>query len=100
VPLKQNPPRLHRHRCPIVSGITPEHIDAIIKAEAYYVFPGTTVTVCCPTLRNGFHVIGESACVDPETFNEQKGRQIARDYAKQQAWKLEGYLLKETLLRT
>lgn len=38
------------------------------KAEAYYVFPGTTLTVCALTLRNGFQVVGESAAASPENF--------------------------------
>lgn len=27
--------------------LNPEWIDATIKSELYYVFPGTTLTVCC-----------------------------------------------------
>ena len=33
--------------------ITPADIDRAIVAEAYYVFPGTTLTVVCLTLLNG-----------------------------------------------
>ena len=77
--------------------ITPERIDATIAGEAYYVFPGTMLTVCCLTLRNGFTVIGESACASPENFNVEIGRKIARDNARQKIWALEGYLLRTNL---
>lgn len=77
--------------------ITPEQIEAAIASEAYHIFPGTTLTVCCLTLRNGYTVIGESACASPKNFDEALGRRIARDNAKQKIWALEGYLLREKL---
>lgn len=77
--------------------ITPEIIENKIKAEQYHVFPGTTFTACLLTLENGFTVLGESACASPENFDEEIGREIARDNAKNKIWALEGYLLKEQL---
>lgn len=77
--------------------LTPDHIDAQIISEQYFVFPGTTVTICLLTLRNGFTVTGESACASPENFNEEIGRKIAREQARDKIWMLEGYLLKEKL---
>lgn len=77
--------------------ITPTDIDATIVSEAYHLFPGTTTTVCCLTLRNGFTVLGSSACASFENFDEELGRKIARDRAKAQIWELEGYLLRERL---
>jgi hypothetical protein len=61
------------------------------------VFPGTTLTVCCMKLANGFTVTGESACASPENFNEELGRKIARENAKEKIWALEGYALRERL---
>lgn len=77
--------------------VTPAQIDAAIVGEAYHVFPGTTVTVCCLQLRNGFHVIGQSAAASPENFNEYLGREIAREDAREKIWALEGYLLRERI---
>lgn len=77
--------------------ITPYHVESTIVGELYHVFPGTTLTVCCLTLRNGFTVTGESACASPENFDQEVGRCIARDNAKQKIWALEGYLLRERL---
>jgi len=77
--------------------VTPHNINEVIVGEAYYVFPDTSLTVCCLTLSNGFNVTGESACASPENFDESLGRRIARDNAKQKIWVLEGYLLRSIL---
>ena len=77
--------------------LTPEKIDATIAGEAYHVFPGSNLTVCCLTLRNGFTVTGESACVSPANFDAELGRKIARGHARDKIWALEGYLLRDRL---
>lgn len=77
--------------------ITPQHIDEEIVSDAYYVFPGTTLTICALTLKNGFQVTGESACASPENFDEELGRKIARDNARSKIWQLEGYALRSKL---
>ena len=77
--------------------LSPADIDAAIESEQYYVFPGTTLTVCCLTLRNGFNIIGESAAASPANFNAEIGQQVARGEARNKIWMLEGYLLKQRL---
>ena len=77
--------------------LSPEKIDATISAEDYHVFPGTTVTVCCLTLRNGFAVVGESAAASAANFDAELGRKIARQNARDKIWALEGYALREKL---
>jgi hypothetical protein len=77
--------------------ITPADIEAAVAKEEYHVFGGSTLTVCCLTLQNGFTVTGESACASPENFNAELGQRIARDNAKQKIWALEGYLLRSKL---
>lgn len=77
--------------------LTPDMIDAKIKAIAYTHFAGTTTTVCAIQLQNDFVVIGESAAASPENFDEEIGRQIAFQSARAKIWPLEGYLLRETL---
>lgn len=77
--------------------ITPDQIDACIKAEQYYVFPGVTLTVCCLELQNGYTVTGESACASPENFDAELGRKIARNNARNKIWGLEGYRLRSAL---
>lgn len=77
--------------------LTPAHIDGQIISEAYHVFPGTTLTVCALTLRNGFHVTGERAAASPTNFDKEIGRKIARDNARSKIWALEGYMLRSKL---
>lgn len=77
--------------------VTPARIDEVIVKEEFHVFGGSTLTVCCLTLANGFTVTGESACASPENFNAELGQRIARDNAKQKIWALEGYALRERL---
>ena len=77
--------------------ITPRELDDKITAELYHVFPGTTLTVCCLILENGFTVTGQSAAASPENFDEEIGRKIARADAREKIWPLEGYLLRESL---
>ena len=77
--------------------LTPALIDAAIVSEEYHVFPGTMLTACCLTLRNGFTTLGESACASPANFNAELGRKIAREKAREKIWALEGYLLRESL---
>lgn len=77
--------------------ITPEEIDGLIHDEQYVVFPGSQLTACCLTLRNGFTVTGESACASPENFNQQIGEEASRKNAREKIWLIAGYLLKEKL---
>lgn len=77
--------------------ITPARIDEVIVGEQYHVFEGTTLTVCCLHLENGFTVTGESACASPENFDVELGQKIAKDNAKQKIWALEGYALRNKL---
>lgn len=77
--------------------LTPELIDAAIVSEQYHIFPGTTLTVCALTLRNGYIVTGESAAASPANFNQEIGRKISRENARNKIWALEGYLLRENL---
>lgn len=55
------------------------------------------VTFCVITLRNGFAVTGESACISPENFDAELGKKIARENAVKKIWPLMGYALKQKL---
>lgn len=77
--------------------LTPDLIDSKIKDTYYHVVPNTTLTICVITLLNGFQVTGESAAASLKNFNEEIGRKIAFDKARDKIWQLEGYLLKEEL---
>jgi len=73
-------------------------VDDTIDQEAYYRFPGTTMTVCLLTLRNGYQVIGESACPE-ENFDDERGRSLARKRARNKIFELEGYLRRTELMQ-
>lgn len=103
--------------------VTPERIEGVIVSEHYFtakegdlgaykmnndVYVGdmpskfsdtalSCLTFCVLVLRNGFTVIGESACASPENFDAELGRKIARDNAKNKIWMLEGYALRDKL---
>jgi hypothetical protein len=59
--------------------------------------PLSLLTFCVLVLRNGFTVTGESACVSPENFDAEIGRQIAYENALEKIWPLMGYELKSKL---
>ncbi len=80
--------------------LTPDHIDSCITSDEYHVFTDSCLTVCCITLKNGFTVTGESACASPSNFDEDIGRKIAFDNARNKIWALEGYLLKDKLFNS
>ena len=75
--------------------VTPQDVDAAIKHEEYIV--RGVLTICILTLQNGHHCIGESACVSPENFNADLGRDLAKTKAKNKIWELLGYQLRERL---
>lgn len=77
--------------------VTPADLEAEVLADQFHVFPGTMLTVCCLTLRNGFTVTGESACASPENFDAELGRKIARQKAVEKLWPLLGFRLRDHL---
>lgn len=40
------------------------------------------LTICVLVLKNGFTVVGESACASPENFDYEIGRKLAREHAR------------------
>jgi hypothetical protein len=80
--------------------IRPQDLDDAIDPNVpvqYHVFPGSNTTVCLITLKNGFTVTGESACVDPANFDEHIGQTVAFKDARSKLWPLLGFALREKL---
>ena len=50
-------------------------------------------------MRNGFTVVGHSACASPENYNKDIGERIARENAERQIWPLLGFRLRDELAR-
>ena len=101
--------------------ITPEDIEANIVGEYFFtardgrrgaIADGTYVgrelpqkndadlvaldllTFCVLVLKNGYTVVGHSACASPENFDDEIGRKIARQHAVSKLWPLMGYELR------
>lgn len=99
--------------------ITPDIIKATIASENYFTAQDAVchipcaegdvantpqslaalglLTICVLVLKNGFTVLGKSACASPENFDANIGRKVAFEDAFGQVWQLEGYLLKQRL---
>lgn len=75
--------------------LRPADIDAVIIGETFTTLPSGKVMVCELTLRNGFTVRGEAATVSKENFDEEIGKKISRQNARNKVWELEGYLLQQ-----
>ena len=77
--------------------LTSSDIDAVIVEKTFTTLPSGKVMVCELTLKNNFTVRGEAAVVSKENFNEEIGRKISYENARNKIWELEGYLLQEKL---
>ncbi len=75
--------------------LNPSMIDAVIVGETFTKLPSGKCMICELTLKNGFTVRGESACVSKANFNEDIGKTISRKDAREKIWALEAYLLQE-----
>ena len=73
--------------------VTLDHINTAIAKETYQRIENTTVTVCVLEMKNGFSVIGHSACVSTANFDADLGKKIARQHAVDQCWALFGFHL-------
>lgn len=77
------------------SKCTVADIHRKIKFSTYNLLPDGRTTVCQLTLENGFTVIGTSACVSVEQYNQALGEKYAYEKAFNEIWQLEGYLLRQ-----
>lgn len=72
-----------------------EDLTAKIADTRYHRIENTTATVCALVLQSGFAVIGQSACLNPEMYDEEAGRELAYQDAVKKLWELEAYRVKE-----
>lgn len=88
-----------------VPKVTQADVEAMIAAE-YTLLASDAVgpdvpihpalklmTLCIIVLRNGFKIVGTSACASPLLFDAEIGRTCARADAIRQIWPLAGYEL-------
>lgn len=55
------------------------------------------LTFCVLVLRNGFTVMGQSACASPANYNQGIGERLARVDAKNKIWNLMGFMLRDRI---
>lgn len=82
-----------------MSKVTPEQIEKIMSESEFMVchkiFDKQCIVVA--KLKNGFTIVGESACVDPANYDNAIGEKLAKDRIKEKIWELEGYALQKKL---
>lgn len=78
--------------------LTEADLQAQIADVQYQRF-GQTCTVCALILKNGFVLIGKSACLRPEIFDEETGKNMALADAVKQMWELEGYAAEKQMIQ-
>lgn len=80
--------------------VTQEQIDEMFHAakKKYDVVFGKCLRLSVQ-LPNGFVLTETSACLDPENFNAEIGRQIVDERIKNKLWELEGYRLQCDMAR-
>lgn len=67
------------------------------SAVAFVPWELQVLTICLMVLKNGFTVVGKSACVSPENYDRPLGEKIAREDAIDQIWPLMGYALRDKI---
>lgn len=84
--------------------VSNDRIDSLMEKLTFSAerFGDTTLTIATARLPNGFTVaIGESACVDPNNFDADKGKDYAicdaYSKANKKLWELEGYALAQKI---
>ncbi len=74
-----------------------EALNKRFAEESSELGPLGLLTFCVLVLKNGFTIVGTSACLSPENYDAELGRRIARRNAVEQMWPLMGYALKKQL---
>ena len=76
--------------------LTVEDLDKLVSDVGFYKVEGTTTTICTIKTISDFVIVGTSATISEENFDEEIGKKIAYDNAFEKLWELEGYYIKRT----
>ena len=79
--------------------LTKEFLESEIDKVEYNRF-GETNTHCTITTKSGFSFTGESACVDPNNFDQKIGEKFAYENAFNKMWTPYGFWLHKALAET
>ena len=80
-----------------MNKVTMNDILEKMKQVEYIKLSDGRTTLCVVYTENGYTIIGKSACVAEENYNQALGEKYAFEDAVNQMWPLEGYLLKQKL---
>lgn len=80
-----------------VPRLTPTYIESLVVLEDYHHFTSTGITICCLTLKNGYSVVAEAACANPQLFDIDTGKKRSKRKALNKLMELEHYLLRQRL---
>lgn len=78
-----------------MNKLTKEYLEGLV-VNVQYVHQ-ELLTICTITLKNGFKLVGTSACADEQNYDRNIGNNIAYQNAFAKLWELEGYLLKQRI---
>jgi|SRR5215831_4408411 len=78
-----------------LTGFTESDEEAMVADRTGH--PLRRLSVCFLVMRNGYTVVGKSACASPENFNAELGRKLAYEDAIRQLWPLMGFALRDKL---
>ena len=79
-------------KLPSAISVGPQMVDDFIK-EVHTSTIGDKTTLVRVVLNNGFEIIEASACVDPDNYSEEIGREICLEKIKDKVWGYLGFLL-------
>lgn len=79
-----------------MNKITKEFLESEIISVEYNRLQGT-LTHCTITVKSGFVFTGESACVDPNNFDQELGEKFAYEQALDQMWMPYGFWLHQKM---
>ncbi|TNG92991.1 hypothetical protein FHQ28_01535 [Pasteurellaceae bacterium USgator11] len=71
------------------------YLDSLVVSTSYV--HNELLTLCILTLKNGFQLVGQSACLSAEYYDTDIGENVAYQNAFEKLWELEGYLWKQCL---
>lgn len=83
--------------CTTKSTVTEQCVKDFIR-DVQVTKMGNKTCVVLATLRNGFEVLGHSACVDADNYNEEIGKEIAMRMVENKVWEYLGFTLQNDLV--
>lgn len=78
------------------NAVTEQSVQDAIASEEYMTI-GKKTTVCLVTLKNGFEVVGTSACVDEANYDIEIGKPFAKERAMQFVWMHLGFIMQQEM---